>query len=78
MKVLYLESDTAAFVGQFAKARELTRRAVSSAERVDKKGAAVTYQARSALREALVGNIVMARRQAKAALALSPTPTSPS
>ena len=69
--VLYLESNTAAFVGQFAKARELARRAASSAERADEKETAVRYQAASALREALVGNVVMAKRQAKAALALS-------
>ena len=65
------ESDSAAFVGQFAKARELSRRAVSFAERKGHKELAVGLQAWSALPEALVGNLVVARRQAKAALALS-------
>jgi eukaryotic-like serine/threonine-protein kinase len=37
---LYLESDTAAYGGQFTKARELTRRAAESAQRADEKEAA--------------------------------------
>jgi hypothetical protein len=37
-QVLYFESDTAAYNGQFAKARELTRRAAESGQRADETG----------------------------------------
>src|SRR2546428_3330702 len=70
-EVLYNESDTAAFVGQFAKARELTRRATESAKRADEKETAAGYEAETAVREALVGNMALAKQQAHAALALS-------
>ena len=65
------ESDTAAFAGQFVKARELTRGAVDSALRADKKEKAAGYEAEAAVREALAGNTALARQQAQAALALS-------
>src|SRR2546428_13326912 len=70
-QVLYNESDTAAFVGQFAKARELMRRATESAQRADEKETAAGYEAEAAVREALVGNMSQAKQQAQAALALS-------
>jgi tetratricopeptide (TPR) repeat protein len=69
--MLYNESDTAAYAGQFAKARELTRRAVGSAKRADQKETAAGYVAEAAVRETLVGNAGFARQQAEAALALS-------
>ncbi len=69
--MLYYESDTAAYAGRFAKARELTRRAADSAQRADEKETAAGYEAESAVREALVGNMGQARQQAQAALALS-------
>jgi eukaryotic-like serine/threonine-protein kinase len=65
------ESDTAAYGGQFAKARELTRRASDSAQRADEKETAAGYAAEAAVREALVGNMSQAKQQAQAALALS-------
>jgi eukaryotic-like serine/threonine-protein kinase len=65
------ESDTAAYGGQFAKARELTRRASDSAQRADEKETAGGYDAEAAVREALVGNMSQAKQQAQAALALS-------
>jgi serine/threonine protein kinase/Flp pilus assembly protein TadD len=65
------ESDTAAYGGQFSKARELTRRAAESAQRADEKETAVGYLAEAAVREALVGNTVLAKKQAEAAIALS-------
>jgi len=65
------ESDTAAYGGQFAKARELTRRASDSAQRADEKETAAGYEAEAAVREALVGNMALAKQQAQAALALS-------
>ena len=69
--LLYNESDTAAYAGQFSEARELTRRASVSAQHADEKEAAAAYEAESAAREALVGNITSARLQAQGALALS-------
>ena len=69
--MFYYESDTAAYSGQFAKARELTRRAAESAQRADEKETAAVYEAEGAVREALVGNSALARQQAQAALALS-------
>jgi eukaryotic-like serine/threonine-protein kinase len=70
--MLYGESDTAAYGGQFSKARELTRRASESAQRADEKETAAGYEAEAAVREALVGNMSQAKQQAQAALALSP------
>ena len=69
--MLYNESDTAAYAGQFSKARELTRRASESAQRADEKETAAGYEAEAAWREALVGNMSLAKQQAQAALALS-------
>jgi len=69
--MLYGESDTAAYAGQFAKARVLTRRASDSAQRADEKETAAGYEAEAAVREALVGNMSQAKQGAKAAFALS-------
>jgi eukaryotic-like serine/threonine-protein kinase len=69
--MLDTESDTAAYAGQFSKARELTRRASESAQRADEKETAAGYEAEAAWREALVGNMNLAKQQAQAALALS-------
>ena len=70
-QVLYNESDSAAFVGQFAKARGLMGRAAESAQRADQRETAAGYDAEAAVREALVGNMALAKRQVQAALALS-------
>src|SRR5271154_4617460 len=69
--MLDTESDTAAYAGKFAKARELSRRASESAQRADQKETAAGYEAEAAWREALVGNMSLARLQAQSALALS-------
>jgi eukaryotic-like serine/threonine-protein kinase len=69
--MLDLESDTAAYAGSFVKARGLTRRAVDSARRADKKEAAAEYEAGAAIREAMIGNASLAREQVQAALAFS-------
>ncbi len=69
--MLYNESDTAAYAGQFSKARALTRRASESAQRADEKETAAGYEAEAAWREALVGNMSRAKQQAHAALVLS-------
>jgi len=68
--MLYVESKTAAFAGQFAKARELTRRAVESAQRADKKETAADYEAGAAVWEALAGNTALPKQQVQTALAL--------
>jgi serine/threonine protein kinase/tetratricopeptide (TPR) repeat protein len=70
-QTLSLQSDTAAYSGQFVKARELSNRGIESAIRADIKERAGTQQAISAVREAFIGNTPLAIRQARAALALS-------
>ncbi|MGC1254744.1 MAG: protein kinase family protein, partial [Candidatus Acidiferrales bacterium] len=69
--LLSSEAYTAAFSGRLGMARELSRRAVDSAQRAEEKEVAAGYRADAALREALFGNPVEARQQAAAALALS-------
>jgi serine/threonine protein kinase/Flp pilus assembly protein TadD len=69
--MLYYDSDTAAFSGQLAKARELTRLAVSSAEVTGRKERAAGCEGDAALREALFGNGAEAKRYAAAALSHS-------
>jgi eukaryotic-like serine/threonine-protein kinase len=66
------QSDTEAYYGRMIKARELSRRAVDSAERADSKEAAALWRANAALREAEVGNSALAQQGARAALAMSP------
>ncbi len=68
---LAMEADTAAYGGQFRKARDVTRQAAASAERVDEKETAASYLAEAALREALVGNSNLAQEGATAALRLT-------
>jgi serine/threonine protein kinase len=70
-QILFLESETAAYNGQFAKSRELARRASDSAQRTDEKEAAAEFQAHASVREALVGNMDFAKKEAQAALALA-------
>src|SRR3984957_8226946 len=69
--MLFYQSDTAAYGGHFVQARELTRRASDSARRADNKEAGAAYWAESAVREALSGNMSLARQQARAALVFS-------
>jgi tetratricopeptide (TPR) repeat protein len=71
-EILTLESDTEAFAGHLAKARQLTERAVQSAVRADNKATAAMSQLDSAWREAAFGYPTEARRQAEGALALAP------
>ena len=67
-QILFLESETAAYGGAFAKARELTRRAADSALRAKEKETAAEYQAHASLREALAGNMDLAKQEAQAAI----------
>jgi serine/threonine protein kinase/Flp pilus assembly protein TadD len=69
--ILYNDSEVAAYEGQFAKARALTRRASDSAQRADEKETGAGYEAEAALREALVGNLALAKQRAQEALVLS-------
>jgi eukaryotic-like serine/threonine-protein kinase len=70
-QILFLESETAAYYGEFAKSRELTRRAADSAQRASEKEAASEYKSHSAVREALVGDMSSAKQDAQAALSLA-------
>ena len=64
-------SDTEAYGGHLAKARELTKRAVDSAIRVDNKESGASWQAVAALEQAAYGNFVEARQTASEALKLA-------
>jgi eukaryotic-like serine/threonine-protein kinase len=63
--VLELEADTAAYFGHLADARELSRRAVQSAESAGGHETALVYDTVAALRGALFGNVDRAGRQVK-------------
>jgi predicted Zn-dependent protease len=69
--LLAYEADTAAYSGRLGKAREVSRRAVASAERAEEKEVAGSYEAEAALREALFGEAAQARERVAAALRLS-------
>ena len=66
------QADTEAFVGKLSQARDLTRRAVESAERSDLKDEAAVWEENAALREVEFGNREAARKMAAGALAKSP------
>jgi len=68
---LNMQSDTEAYYGRLAKAREFSRRAVRSAIRADFKDTAAHWQAIAASREAIFGNSQAAKQGVAAALALS-------
>ncbi len=68
-QILFLQSETAAYRGQFTEAQELARRAADSARRTDEKETTAEYEAHDAIRQALVGNVALAKQDAQAALA---------
>jgi tetratricopeptide (TPR) repeat protein/predicted Ser/Thr protein kinase len=70
-ELLGMESMTAAYSGRLKAARELSHRAVESAERSDEKEAAAMFTAVSGLGDALFGNVDEARRRANSALSHS-------
>jgi serine/threonine protein kinase/Flp pilus assembly protein TadD len=70
---LALESDTEAYGGHLAKARDLTKRAVDSAIRADSKETGAIWQANAALQQAAYGNAADALQSAAEALKLAPT-----
>jgi eukaryotic-like serine/threonine-protein kinase len=69
---LALASDSEAYAGHLSKARELTRRAVDSAARIDDKESGAIYLANVALEEAAYGDAAEARNSAADALKLAP------
>ncbi len=66
------QADTEAWYGKMKTARELTRRAMNSAQHNDAKEAAAAYEAEAALREVESGNREKARADADAAMKLAP------
>jgi tetratricopeptide (TPR) repeat protein len=69
--MLYFESDTAAYGGEFTKARKLSRAAADSAHRADEIEESAGHRADAGVSEALVGDIALAKQEAQSALALS-------
>jgi eukaryotic-like serine/threonine-protein kinase len=70
--LLAAEADTDALYGRLKDSRELTRRAMASAELNDAKETAAGYQAWAGLRDAEAGNREQARADAEAATRLAP------
>ena len=70
--LLAAQADTEAWYGKLKNARELTRRAMDSAQHNDAKETAAAYQAAAALREVESGNREQARADADAAVKLAP------
>ncbi len=74
---LALASDTEAYGGHLAKARELTKRAVDSAIRADDKETGAIWQANAAVQQAALGKATEARQSAAKALKLAPASRGP-
>ena len=70
--MLAMQADTEAFFGRLRKARELSRRAVASAQTAELAEPAAIWQGLAALREAAFGNKEQARNDAGEALRLAP------
>jgi serine/threonine protein kinase/tetratricopeptide (TPR) repeat protein len=70
--LLSFQSDTEAYTGRLAQARDFSRRAIDSAIRSDSKESAAIWQVNAALREAELGNTALARQDVAAALKLTP------
>src|SRR3989442_5861581 len=70
--LLSWQSDTEAYYGRLAKARDFSRRAVDAAVRADSKESAAMWQVNAALREAEFGDMATAKQDVAAALTLAP------
>ena len=70
--LLASQADTEAWYGKLKNARELTKRAMDSAQHNDAKETAASYQAAAALREVESGNRKQALVDARAAMKLAP------
>ena len=66
--LLSFASDTEAYRGRLARARELSRRAIESARGADAKETAAAWQMNAALREAEFGNTARARQEIATAM----------
>ncbi|MGB9432045.1 MAG: serine/threonine-protein kinase [Candidatus Acidiferrum sp.] len=69
---LMLEARTVAYQGRLQQARELNQKAIAAALRVDSKESAAIWQASGALREAAMGNLDEATKEANEALGRLP------
>ena len=69
---LSLASDTEAFAGHLAKARELTERSVNAAIMADNKESGAVWWENAAVREAAFGNFAESRKAAAAGLKIAP------
>jgi len=65
-QVIYFEADSDAYAGQLAKAKALTQRATASPANPTVKDTASKHEAGAALRQALFGNVIEARKAASA------------
>ncbi len=70
--LLSAQSDTEAYFGRLARARDFTRRAVDAAIRADSKETAALWQANASLREAEFGEATSAKQAVESALSLAP------
>jgi hypothetical protein len=70
--LLSFQSDTEAYYGRLAKARDFSRRAVDAAVRADSKETAAMWQVNAAMREAEFGNTATGKQGVAAALKLAP------
>jgi len=70
--LLSFQSDTEAYYGRLAKARDFSRRSVDAAVRNNSKETAALWQVNAALREAEFGNTAAAKHDVAAALTLAP------
>jgi tetratricopeptide (TPR) repeat protein len=71
--LLAIEADTQGWYGKLKSARELTRRAMDSAQHNDARETAAAYQAAAAVREVESGNREQARATANASVKMAPT-----
>ena len=69
-RMLYIESQAAAYGGQMSRSRELLGRVVEEMQRAGNKAGAGAYLAQASLDEALLGDFVLSKRQAEDALKL--------
>ena len=67
--LLAIHADTKAYQGQLTQARQLTKRAIESAQRYGNEETAFSYSAIGALREAEFGNSRIAKKQTNTVLA---------
>ena len=67
-QILFLESESAAYEGQFVRSRDLTHRAADSAQRESENETTAEYLGHASVREALVGIMDSAKQDAKAAM----------